>query len=225
MSIIMRPEEGRFYRQRFPHILPHGATYFITFRLFGSISPKQLLKIRTEHEEYLRVLQEQMTGPSLNQEIQAARKRYFREHDRLLHQVNEGPTYLKDPAVATIFENEIRRFDGVMYGLICYCVMSNHVHLLIEPVEQSAGLNEYGQPELSIVDVPAALKRIKGSSAFYANRLLKRKGNFWAKESYDMYIRNERMYDNVLAYILNNPVDAGIVESWEEYPHSFVRGI
>jgi len=37
------------------------------------------------------------------------------------------------------------------------------------------------------------MKRIKGPSAWYANKHLNRPGQFWDRESYDIYIRNEKM--------------------------------
>ena len=68
------------------------------------------------------------------------------------------------------------------------------------------------------------MKSIKGVSARYINLALNRSGRLWAKESYDMYIRNEKMLNNVIAYILNNPVKAGIVDSWENFTGNYYVG-
>ena len=36
-----------------------------------------------------------------------------------------------------------------------------------------------------------------------------------------MYIRNEKMLNNVISYTLENPVKAGIVENWEDYSGNY----
>ncbi len=67
------------------------------------------------------------------------------------------------------------------------------------------------------------MKRIKGPTAIYANRLLNRSGRFWQKESYDRCVRDEREYKNVVAYILENPVKARLVKTWDEYPFTYMK--
>jgi putative transposase len=66
------------------------------------------------------------------------------------------------------------------------------------------------------------MQLIKGNTAFYANKLLKRTGQFWQKDSYDHYVRNEREFWNIVRYILQNPVKAKLVDNWEEFPFTFV---
>ncbi|MGB4958746.1 MAG: hypothetical protein WBO36_04670 [Saprospiraceae bacterium] len=65
------------------------------------------------------------------------------------------------------------------------------------------------------------MKNIKGPSPWYSNRHLNRKGQFWERESFDIYIRNDKMLDNVLSYILENPVKAGLVSKWEDFPSNY----
>ena len=67
------------------------------------------------------------------------------------------------------------------------------------------------------------MKRIKGPSAWYANKHLNRPGQFWDRESYDIYIRNEKMLNNVISYILENPVKTKLVERWEDYPGNYLK--
>lgn len=101
--------------------------------------------------------------------------------------------------------------------------MPNHVHILFEhynlPSEET---NTKGKDK----DYPVAqtMRYIKGNTATEANKLLGRKGYFWQKESYDHYIRNDREVENVINYILNNPVKAGLVEDWINWPWTFLAG-
>jgi hypothetical protein len=62
------------------------------------------------------------------------------------------------------------------------------------------------------------LQSLKGATAREANRILGRTGEaFWQAESYDRWVREEREWRRIAAYIENNPVKAGLVERAEEY--------
>ncbi|RZM09256.1 MAG: hypothetical protein EOO88_49060, partial [Pedobacter sp.] len=87
--------------------------------------------------------------------------------------------------------------------------MPNHVHVLLTIIRE---------------DVPfyKILQRIKTYTAVRANRLLNRIGQpFWQAESYDHIVRNKKSFKRIIAYILNNPVKAGFVENWEDWPHTY----
>jgi len=60
----------------------------------------------------------------------------------------------------------------------------------------------------------------KKFSSLQCNRLLCRKGHFWEEESYDHWLR-EGEFDRIVAYTLNNPVKAGIVSRWQDYPWTY----
>jgi REP element-mobilizing transposase RayT len=65
------------------------------------------------------------------------------------------------------------------------------------------------------------MKSMKGPTARAANRALGRTGEpFWQKESYDHWVRNRQEFENIRAYIENNPVKAGLVRTPEEFPWS-----
>jgi len=88
--------------------------------------------------------------------------------DRQLDTRQDGPTYLRNPAIARIGVASIQK--GVELGqheLGAYVVMANHVHLLIRPA----------------IAPDRLLKSLKGATARHANRLLGRTGEpFWQKE-------------------------------------------
>ncbi len=87
-------------------------------------------------------------------------------------------------------------------GCDAWVVMPNHVHLLITPC----------------VELPKIMHSVKGFTAREANRLLGRTGSpFWQKEFFDHWIRNEREFERIRAYIERNPVTAGLAASPEEY--------
>jgi REP element-mobilizing transposase RayT len=120
--------------------------------------------------------------------------------------------------------DEIHRFDNDLYSLVAYCIMSNHVHLLIDTsLQLPADFDPKKWESLEYKPLDEIMKRIKGPSAVYANRFLKRKGKFWQKESFDHYVRNEKEFWRIINYILNNPVKVGLVENWEDYPFTYLK--
>ena len=212
-----------FYKRTLPHIQPVGATFFVTFRLHGTIPNGKLYQWRKEYEKNIHNIIGEIEQ-EYEQLIYKERKRMFGKYDSYLDTCSSGATYLKQPEIAELVAKEIYRFNGDLYDLVAFCIMSNHVHLLIDT---SIQLPEFFCPKewemLELEPLQNIMKRIKGPSAVYSNRILKRSGRFWQKESYDHYVRNQKEFQNIIAYILNNPVKAGIVERWEEYPFCFLK--
>ena len=56
-----------------------------------------------------------------------------------------------------------------------------------------------------------------------ANKMLNRSGAFWAVESYDHEVKDEKEYKSIVRYVLNNPVKSGLVEDWRDWPWSWKR--
>jgi len=87
-----------------------------------------------------------------------------------------------------------------------YCVMPDHVHLVVTPLG-------VGASSLSYVD------RVKGWSSRRL-RLAGWRGELWQRRSYDHLLRREERLEQVAAYILANPVRKGICSEPGEYPWS-----
>ncbi|MCB9275444.1 MAG: hypothetical protein H6564_15475 [Lewinellaceae bacterium] len=222
----MKPKDIKtYYRLSLPHLQPTCAPFFVTFRLHGSIPRIKLFQLRQEFEESVARIRAE--GSSIQNELIAGeQERCFIEYDKLLHTIQSGPHYLRQPEIAQMVKKELHRFDGVLYDLICYCVMSNHVHILIDTAIQIT--EDASQCEFENMDfepLQNIMKRIKGPTAVYANRMLKRSGKFWQRESYDRYVRNEIEARNTVAYILDNPVKAKLTDDWRKYPHSYFKSI
>jgi len=87
------------------------------------------------------------------------------------------------------------KFEFRLYGL---CVMSNHVHYLLEP----------RVPE----ELPRLMHWIDWYAAMCFNRMLNRTGHFWEKRYHSTVVPHEddRQALNTLRYIHANPKAAGI---------------
>src|SRR5713226_4630054 len=101
-----------YHQRHLPHWQPEGAALFVTWRLYGSL-PKHVLVPQTE----------------------VTSGRAFLEFDRLLDSAVSGPMWLRDREIADIMVDALRYGENELrlYRLDAFVVMSNHVHVLMEP--------------------------------------------------------------------------------------------
>lgn len=95
-----------------------------------------------------------------------------------------------------------KKYNFLVY---CYCLMDNHVHLLI-----------YDNGN----DISKIMKSISISYVAYFNRFYKRVGHLFQDRFRSEIIDEDPYLLEVSRYIHNNPVKAGIVEKPEEYKWS-----
>lgn len=220
------------YRSRLPHLLPIGASFFVTFRLADAL-PRTV--IRTLQETFDLKIQAIKVKKSQDykKQIQEEKKRLFGQYDKQLDHEPYGSCALIQPEIMALIKEQLHRFDDELYELRAYCIMPNHVHILIDTAIQ---VTEYemidGEMRPFLLDnapeefkeLFQIMKRIKGASAYYCNQFLKTTGeSFWQKDSYDHYVRNEKEWSNILWYILQNPVKAALVKDWKEWNGTYLQ--
>lgn len=202
------------YRRNLPHIHPDGYPLFITFRLAGSLPVDVILDLKSQRE---REWQEAANKSSLA--LQEFEERYFNLFDEWLDNCNASPRYLENTSIAQIVSEKILEMQSNRYGLIAYCIMPNHVHLLIENhIKEMAG----HRGKSARYPVTETLRLLKGSTSRYCNQVLGRSGQFWHDESYDHFVRSEEELERIIQYILNNPVKAGLVKEWKDWKYTYV---
>jgi putative transposase len=86
-----------------------------------------------------------------------------------------------------------------------YCVMPDHVHLVIGPSHSCDIVTFVGQFKSLVLRVARRHGMV---------------GRFWQDSFWDHFLRAEEAVEPVVAYVLNNPVRAGLVQEWREYPFS-----
>lgn len=101
---------------------------------------------------------------------------------------------------------ECRELSG--YQLLAYCLMGNHVHLLIRE----------GQESLEQV-----FKRIGGRFVYWYNVKYQRVGHLFQDRFKSEPVDSNAYLLTVIRYIHQNPVKAGLCEKPEEYPYSSWR--
>ena len=220
------------YHSRLPHIVPVGATEFVTFTLWDAIPTQIIIDLKEEYEiEVLRIeneiseldLPQNVLKEILVNKLNEARWQYYLRTDEYLDNKRNGANYLKEAEISLIVEKELKALDGRYYDLIAYCIMSNHVHVLFDlSIQLPENFNGVDVPD-DYYPLHKIMKKIKGSTAFYANKHLQLTGQFWMKDSYDHYIRNENEMANIVSYILNNPVKAGLCNDPDDWRFSFCK--
>lgn len=90
--------------------------------------------------------------------------------------------------------------------IIAYCIMDNHVHILIQSE--------------NIQDIQNWMKKANTSYAIYYNRVNERVGYVFRERYKAQPIKNEKHLYLAIEYIHNNPVKAGICNRKEEYQFS-----
>jgi putative transposase len=100
--------------------------------------------------------------------------------------------------------------SGVKHFLHVVVVMPDHVHLIFTPLVNAETREIYSLAEI--------MGGIKGAAAQLINRELSRSGRVWQTESFDGVLRSSELLDAKIAYILDNPVRAGLVAKPEDYP-------
>lgn len=208
-NLSYKPE----YYRRLPHLQPSGATFFVTFRLVDSIPQIVIKRWRTERQVLNRLLEGLSPDEAQKASLEFTRKRFV-DLEHLLDAATTGEAWLKDKRLARQVCRFLQNKDGEQYRLDAYCVMSNHVHVLLMPLSD----NKASARPYSLQKIFHAIKRL---SAMECNRLLQRAGAFWEEESFDHYCRDHEEWIRILLYILNNPVKAGVVSDWRDYPFTY----
>ncbi|MES2707167.1 MAG: alanine--tRNA ligase-related protein [Verrucomicrobiota bacterium] len=99
------------------------------------------------------------------------------------------------------------------YHLYAACVMTDHVHLLIEPSVKRSSESE----EPAFYSLAEILQPLKSSTAHRINKLNETSGPVWDKESFDRMIRSDSDLEEKYLYIVRNPEADGLVKEGEKY--------
>jgi putative transposase len=239
-----------FYRRALPHFQQPGQAYFVTWSLKDAV-PKKALKDYSEKLEKLKLQIQSygvkcaadsyieihlpinemrksipanfLDGPSesselskLKEQYYSFRKKYIKAFDDLLHaQKNPSVNLTKKENLEKIKE-ALHFWDDKKIENYAYAIMPNHVHWVFGVFEK----DKNNQP-IWVQDILHSVKRFSGNRI---NKLENRTGPLWQKESFDTIIRTEKHLYSAIKYTLNNPVAAGLVKDWRDWPGCWCSG-
>lgn len=203
-----------YYRRNLPHIHPEGYPIFITFNLTESIPKNVVEELSAMRKQELKGLHQG------SEEYYKVQKKYFGKFDDWLDKSKSGHLWLKNENIAEIIVKKIHSMANERYELIAFCIMPNHVHLLIRQMLEQSASHKGKTANYPLADT---LRLIKGSTARECNLILERTGSFWHNESYDHYVRDDEELARIIKYILNNPVKAGLVKEWKKWKFTYIN--
>ena len=203
-----------------PHYDAGGKCQMITYRLADSL-PQELLKNGSAG------FQPAYKDLSLQEKVEHCKK------IETLLDTGYGSCILKKPPIAQKVVNAWKFFDGERYDLIAYVVMPNHVHVLINTYKEftlksvvhswkSFTSNEIKKClSAGSAGFQPANDRVVENNEEDAGKMPSLLNKVWQEDYWDRFIRDENHFKSSVNYILENPVKAGLVESWQEWPWSF----
>lgn len=204
----------RFYRRHLPHFQPPGATLFVTFRLAGSVPRDVAERLSREAEQRRKVLDSIGDPQERRRRSYIELNRLFGKWDAVLDGATPGPSWLAQPEVAALVANALHDHDGREYDLVAFCIMPNHVHVVFAPMRKD---------ERTYHSLSSIMRSLKGRTARKANLLLGRGGGFWQQENYDQVVPDEAEVSRIVAYVLDNPVKAGLAQARGGWEWSYSR--
>ena len=197
--------------------MPHGyaceTPVHVVYRLAGCLPVGVLKELTRELVEQLVALE--LSYPGDTARIDAVKEEFLLRYDELLDAQDQSKYILHQPEVARIVLDSWRTLhERRVVRLYAACVMGNHVHALLQGWE--------GMPD-------AQLGKIIGEHKSYTAHLIlkadlhadKSSRIIWTPGFFDRYVRPGR-WEEVMAYVLDNPVKAGLVKLAMNWPHTLL---
>jgi REP element-mobilizing transposase RayT len=184
-------------RGRLPHWEKEGAVYFITFRLADSLPKSVLDRIESERRAIT------TTANQLHRALSSGERRKIQTLSTPVIEeyldTGSGACHLRNSLIAEALAGTLRHFDLQRYRLFAWCIMPNHVHVVVRLLPGN--------------DLAVVVHSWKSFSAKQANRILGSKGAFWQREYYDHLIRDEEEFERAVRYVAENPTKANL-KNW-----------
>ena len=206
------PEPIQDHRRYLPHYQEPGQIISITWRLEGDL-PQH---IKATLQEMKLLLAKMNTKPvkAISSELYEQYRNTISRYDDQLGRHKSFGLDLCKPELALILTTAFHFYDAKLYHLHAFCVMPNHVHLLLQPLIQSTG---------DFAHLSDIMCRIKGYTAKQIIATGIQTQKLWRADYFDRFIRNEKDYYFTVEYILTNPIKAGLAKTQRDWPFSFLR--
>ena len=136
---------------------------------------------------------------------QARRKSESGVYHIMLRGINKQVIF-EDEEDSFKFLETLKKYKAISgYKLFAYCLMSNHVHLLLK-VEKE--------------DIDLIIKRIASSYVYWYNWKYKRNGHLFQDRFKSEAVEDDSYFLTVVRYIHQNPLKAGVCKSIDGYNFS-----
>ena len=131
------------------------------------------------------------------------------QHYLITTAVHKRKPILDYPETAQIILSSLHWFESQKRIILdAAVIMPDHLHFV-------AALQQDSLERL--------MHSLKSYTAKKVNAFLHRQGAFWQPQYHDHALRKDEALNEVVLYTLNNPVRAGLVENFRDYPYWYCR--
>jgi REP-associated tyrosine transposase len=116
---------------------------------------------------------------------------------------NRKPFFTRGLIVACVIDEFLRVAVEERLEILAYCFMPDHVHLLVEGVQDDSDLRRF-------------IFRLKQATGFTFQQRFKER--LWQRYGYERVLRGDEATRDIVRYTLNNPIRAKLVEDLSLYP-------
>ena len=119
---------------------------------------------------------------------------------------NEGAPFVDADLARVVTEAIETTAVKLGFELYAYCLMPDHLHVLLSPAASGRAVSEW-------------LRRFKS----FTTRWFQRQtavGRLWQLSARDRVMRRSESIMNLASYIAENPVRRGLVERWSDWPYT-----
>ena len=187
---------GWHERGYLPHCDFPGLVQFVTFRLADSMPVSR----RGEWEHLLKIEDDREKRTKLEEYL-----------DR-----GVGKCHLREPIIAKLAEEALLFFHGQRYEMLAWCVMPNHVHVLVHVWQTPLGkmVQSWKRFVATETERRSPTRRVSENPT---NAPARRAALQWQREYWDTFMRDAAQEKTAVRYVENNPVKAklcGVKEHW-----------
>jgi len=113
------------------------------------------------------------------------------------------------PEVARVVLDSLHWLDKKeIIDLVAAVVMPDHMHVIVR---------------LRSGTLPSLMHSLKSYTSKKIKLLLGHEGRIWQDQYHDHAIRKDEVLTDIIIYCLSNPVRAGLVQNFHEYPYWYCR--
>ncbi|MGB4438093.1 MAG: transposase [Sedimentibacter sp.] len=123
----------------------------------------------------------------------------------MLRGIDKRNIFLKPNDYEKFIESIIKAKEKVKFFVYAYCLMTNHVHILVKQDNE---------------DIGDTVRRIAVSYAQYHNNKYGRTGHLFQNRFRSEAVDNDQYFLTVIRYIHQNPLKAGIIKNIGDYKWS-----
>ncbi len=118
---------------------------------------------------------------------------------------NKSPLFVDHELVLWLVKILKEKSETYGFKVWVYCFMPDHLHLLIEGIGEQSCFKKF-------------ISNYKQITGYYFKQ--NRSVSLWQINYFEHVLRHDDATDNIISYILDNPVRKGLVRDFRDYPFS-----